>query len=65
MTDPRVQEVISFLEHGKQTHIDWIEYIREFPNCPDRRVAGDEQHHQQCIDGYEKTLALVKELAKI
>lgn len=57
--------VIKFQKFCRDTHIEWVDYYKEYPKEEDSiigKIAGDIEHHQLCINGYDKTLKLLYNL---
>jgi len=60
-------EVVKFLETCRKTHEEWITWLASHPHAhvDDSHLVeavGDIQHHRDCIEGYNKTIELLKEV---
>jgi hypothetical protein len=67
MLKDRVVEAIAIIEYSRSTHVEWSRYITNYPEeaakvIPTVEVAGDVAHHQRCIEGYDKVIAVLKEM---
>ncbi len=62
-TDPdQIRHAIEVLEHGRQTHVEWIDYLmNENPNFDPEHV-GDVEHHRWYLTGYDPAIEALKDL---
>lgn len=57
MTDlDRLREALKILEHGRQTHIDWIEYLETDNPDFDTQYVGDVDHHRWYMEAYDAVI---------
>lgn len=59
------ERAIEIIRHSKETHVEWINYIRNYPEeatkpAPEIETAGDVAHHQECIDNYDLVLRVLE-----
>ena len=65
--DKQRQAAIDRVEESRKTHVDYIEFYREF-DTPDRSeemairkdIAGDSAFHQHVITGYDNVLEVLR-----
>lgn len=56
---------IATIEDSRQTHVTWVNYWNsvECQDCErckqEAAIAGDREHHEQCIDGYNNVLEVL------
>lgn len=66
-----VATAIATVEDSRRTHVEWREYLEaEKPTCDHEhclaawaeriRVAGDYDHHQRAIEGYDQVLGVLR-----
>ncbi len=56
-----LRHAIEVLEHGRQTHADWIEYLKETPDF-DTELVGDIEHHEWYLTGYDPAIEALRGL---
>ena len=59
------ERAIAVIEHSRQTHVDWVEYLRDNPEAaneprPQVDVAGNIAHHSEVIADYDLVLAVLR-----
>ena len=65
-SDPaQIQHALEVLEHGRQTHIEWINYLENGNPDFDTELVGDVEHHRWYLTGYEPAIEALKELLGI
>lgn len=62
--DLELQAAIEVLEHGRQTHVDWIEYLKENPDV-DTDLVGDIEHHEWYLTGYDPAIKALRLVANL
>jgi len=60
-TMSNLRHAIKVLEHGRQTHAVWIEYLKETPDF-DTELVGDIEHHEWYLTGYDPAIEALKGL---
>lgn len=66
--DPsEVAAVIEIIEDSQATHVEWIEYLAKHGDDlrPHEEIAGDEAHHREAIDNYDRVLAVLRRLVPV
>lgn len=71
-TRAEIEQAIATIEHSRGTHVEWAAFVRDFPDeaaKPSPRavadVAGDLKHHEDCIDGYDHVLAVLRRIVPV
>lgn len=54
-----LQTAIKVLEHGRQTHVDWIEYLKETPDA-DTELVGGIEIHEWYLTGYDPAIRALR-----
>ena len=58
-------QAIELIEISRKTHIQWIEWYEKYPEHADAYpVAGDMQHHIDCIARYDKVIAYLEQVSE-
>lgn len=60
-----VKRAIEIVNHSRKTHVEWRDYIRDYPEAAQEPraeidVAGDIKHHEDCIAGYDHVIAVLE-----
>jgi hypothetical protein len=77
--EPDIEAAIARVEESRQTHVEWRDYWREYAEhscetdpCPwestreaQAAIAGDIEHQERAIAGYDNVLAVLRRLAPI
>lgn len=57
MTRPsEIREAVKVLEHGRLTHVEWIDYLENENPDFDTEHVGDADHHRWYLSGYEPAI---------
>jgi hypothetical protein len=69
ITDEEIEKAIKFIEDSRITHVDWINYIENYPDdskqpAPRVETAGDIDHHEAVIKKYDYVISLLNRLKK-
>lgn len=73
VTEKDIATAIATIEDSRRTHVEWRRYLEaEQPDCDHEscqaawaeriRIAGDYDHHQRAIDGYDQVLTVLRAL---
>lgn len=59
-----IDEAIKIIESSKYSHITWIQWYQNHPEDIEKYkdTCGDIQHHQECIDNYNKVINLLENI---
>ena len=69
ITDEEIEKAIEIIEDSRITHVDWIDYIKNYPDdskqlSPRVETAGDIDHHEAVIKKYDYVISLLNRLKK-
>ena len=59
-TELEMKHALEVLEHGRQTHIEWIDYLENENPEFDTEHVGDVEHHRWYLTGYEPAIEVLK-----
>ncbi len=54
---------IEVLEHARQTHLEWIDYLENENPDFDTEHVGDVEHHRWYLSGYDPALKVLRAAA--
>ena len=63
MDSELLREAVKVLEHARQTHVEWIDYLTNENPEFDTEHVGDVEHHQWFLSGYDPAIEALRKYA--
>ena len=58
-TETEIRHALKVLEHGRQTHIEWIDYLENENLEFDTEHVGGVEHHRWYLTGYDPAIEVL------